>query len=196
MTGSVDWDASRHYDHGSGAMLNPGAPGWQNRLVTQITGLMDKYGFDGVFLDISAAWVNDPYYPYFDGLVELCRRIRDNRPEAYIAGEAWFDAAGAPTPLTQSGHTDGVMHYHDEPYAELFDKYNRCFGHLCLGDPGRGSTGVHELGYNLTQTRTPLRKGVIPTLTIVEDTLTSAPAKVLEIIEDAKQYAKLYLAGK
>lgn len=193
ITGSVDWNGSRHYDHGHGAFMNPGAPGWQNRLVEQIGDLMDRYGFDGAFLDISAAWVNDPKYHYFDGLVELCRRIREDRPDCMIGGEAWYDAAGIATPLMQSGHTDGVMHWHDEPFAPIFETYNRQFGHLCLGVPGRGSTGVHEHGFNPEYVRMPLRKSIILTLTIVDDTLETAKEQVLEIIEDAKQYAELYL---
>ena len=39
----------------------------------------------------------------------------------------------------------------------------------------------------------PLRKGVIPTLTIVDGTLENAPEKVEQIIADAKQYAEKYL---
>ena len=47
--GSVDWDGSRHYDHASNRNLNPAAPRWQNRLYSQVTGLMDEYGFDAAF---------------------------------------------------------------------------------------------------------------------------------------------------
>jgi hypothetical protein len=190
--GSVDWDGSRHYDHESLALLNPGAPTWQNRLVTQITELIDTYHFDAVFLDISAAWLNDPRYNTYDGVVRLVQRIRERQPNVLVAGEGWYDLIGVATPLVQSGHSDGVLHWHDEPYAALFDTYNRSFAHLCLGDPGRGSTGVHELGYNPIW-RSPLRKGIIPTLTIVEDTLERAPGRVMQILDDAKQYAALYL---
>ncbi|MDP9381059.1 MAG: hypothetical protein M3Q29_13100 [Chloroflexota bacterium] len=191
---TVDWDSGRHHDHGWGALLNPGAPTWQNRLVGQIAALIDRYGFDGVFLDISAVWMNDPKYDTYQGVMEMVQRIREGRPEVLVGGEGWYDAVGAATPLMQSGHSDGVMHWHDEPYPELFDRYNRSFGHLCLGDPGRGSTGVHELGYN-AERRAPVRKGNIPTVTIVDDTLEKAPDKVEEIIEDAKEYAARFLRG-
>jgi len=186
--GSVDWDGSRHHDHGHGGLLNPGSPTWQNRLVTQVTSLIDRFGFDGVFLDISAVWLNDPRFQISEGVAQLIRRIRDSRPEVLVAGEGWYDGVGAATPLMQSGHTDGVMHWHDQPYPGIFDAYNRCFGHLCLGDPGRGSTGVHELGYN-SERRVPLRKGLLPTVTIVEDTLERAKEQVEQIIDDAREYA-------
>lgn len=194
QSGSVDWDSSRHYDHGSGVGLNPAAPGWQNRLVTQITDLIDQYGFDGVFLDISALWFNDPNHYLYDGIVKLVNRIRKGRNNVLVAGEGWYDAMSAITPLVQSGHTDGILHWHDIPHAEMFNKYCRAFGHLCLGDPSRNSTGVHELGYNPI-TRVPVREGIIPTITIVNDTIKKAPEKVLEIIEDAKEYAARYLGG-
>ena len=190
--GSVDWDGSRHYDHGWGSLLNPGGRTWQARLVGQIRGLIERYGFDGVFLDISAAWWNDPKYNVYDGTVGLIARIREGHPEILVAGEGWYDAVGSVTPLMQSGHTDGVLHWHDAPYAPFFDTYHRGFAHLCLGDPGRGSTGAHELGHN-PLTRAPLRQGIIPTVTIVDATLATASTAVAAIIEDAKKYAVLYL---
>ena len=190
--GSPDWDASRHYDHSWGAALNPGAPTWQNRLVSQITTMVERYGFDGVYLDISAVWVNDPRYNIYRGVVQLVSRIREDHPELLIGGEGWYDGVGLATPLMMSGHTEGEMHWHDEPYPDMFERYHRSFAHLCLGDPGRGSTGVHELGTNLT-TRVPLRRSLIPTLTIVDDTLEIAPSKVQEIIDDAKRYANAFL---
>lgn len=139
---SGDWDSSRHYDHGSSSSLNPGAPGWQNRLVSQITGLIDRYGFNGVFLDISALWVNDPNHYLYDGIMKLVQRIREGRPDVLIAGEGWYDAIGVATQLVQSGHIDALLHWHDLPYPDIFDKYNRSLGHLFLGDPGRGSTTI------------------------------------------------------
>lgn len=191
---TVDWDSSRHYDHGWGALLNPGAPSWQNRLVAQIRSLIERYGFDSVFLDISAVWVNDPRYDVHAGVLDLVTRLREGNPDLLVAGEGWYDAIGAATPLMQSGHTEGVLHWHDTPHPALFDRANRSFGHLCLGDPGRGSTGVHELGTNPI-TRVPWRRGIIPTVTIVEDTLRTAPAAVQSIVDDANAYAAEYLAG-
>lgn len=191
-SGSVDWDSSRHFDHGWGASLNPGAPGWQNRLSEQINSLIERYGFDAVFLDISALWKNDPCYSLYDGIKQFVSKIKIINPDILIAGEGWYDAISAITPLVQSGHTNGLANWHDVPYPELFDKYARSFGHLCLGDPGRGSTGVHELGYN-KERRVPLRKGIIPTITIVDDTFNKGEKEVVSIIEDARKYAELFI---
>ena len=190
--GSVDWDGSRHYDHASNRNLNPAAPRWQNRLYSQVTGLMDEYGFDAAFFDIAAVWMNDPNHNLYDGVKQLMKRLKAHNPELLLSGEAWYDGLAACIPLLQCGHTDGVLHWHDEAYAPMFDTYARGFGHLCLGDVSRGSTGVHELGYNPIQ-RCPLRKGIIPTITIVDGTLEKAPLKAAEIFADANKYAEMFL---
>ncbi len=193
-SGSVDWDGSRHYDHGWGRLLNPAAPTWQKRLVEQIRLLIEQYEFEGVFLDISAAWWNDPHHPVYEGTRDLIEQIRAQHPKVLVAGEGWYDAMGSVTPFMQSGHTGGMMHWHDQPYPDFFSRYNRMFAHLCLGDPGGGSTGVHELGYNPI-TRVPVRQGSIPTITFVEDTLERAPEQVQAILKDAEEYAEKYIVG-
>lgn len=189
---TVDWDSSRHFDHGWCALLNPGAPTWQNHLVHQIERILDEYGFDAVYLDISAGWFNDPKYEVYPGTCEVIRRLRRGRPHLLVTGEGWYDAVSAALAVHQGGHSEGKFHWHDEPWEGFFSKYNRSYGHLCLGDAGRGSTGVHELGYNKVY-RVPLRKGLFPTMTIVEDTIQRAPEKLLEILGDAEAYIEAYL---
>ena len=192
--GSVDWDGSRHYDHSSNRNLNPGAPKWQNRLSSQIIDLANTYGFDAVFLDIAAVWQNDPNFNVYEGAKQLVERLHQGIPDLLVAGEGWYDGLMNFIPLIQSGHTDGKLHFHDEAYPQVFDKYCREFAHLCLGDPSRNSTGVHEQGYN-PEWRIPLRKGLIPTVTIVDGTMEKAREKVDLIIEDAEEYARLYIEG-
>lgn len=189
---SVDWDGSRHYDHSSNRTLNPASPKWQNRLVQQITSLADTYDFDAAFLDIAAVWANDPNHNVYEGVCKLAKRLRENRPEMLLAGEGWYDGLMACIPLLQCGHTDGKLHWHDEAYPPMLDTFARNFGHLCLGDPSRFSTGVHEQGIN-PEWRAPMRKGVIPTLTIVDGTLDYASERVDRIILDAKEYAERFL---
>lgn len=189
--GSVDWDGSRHYDHKCNGMLNPGAPQWKNRLCAQIKEIVDKYECEGVFLDISAGWVNDPNFAYYDGVKELVGRIRREHPELLVAGEAWYDGLTSVFPLVQCGHTEGKLHWYDERYPSMIDSYIRTFGHLCLGDPKDYSTGVHELGRN-KEWKTPLRKGIIPTITITKGTLEGDSERVDEIIEMSKRYSSLF----
>jgi hypothetical protein len=190
--GSVDWDASRHFDHSWGALINPSYEPWRRRIADQIIRLHHEYGFDAAFLDISAMYNNDPRGSTTDGLRALVEQIRAGSPDLLVAGEAWFDALGGITPLVQAGHRDTVPTFHDLPDPALFTGSNRSFGHVCLGDPAHGSTGVHEAGYN-AHWRLPVREGVLPTLTVVDDTLAAAPDRVALIVQDAQEYAAKYL---
>ena len=82
-----DMDSARHYHHGSQGILNPAAPAWQDHLVSQVCAMRDKFGFDGVFLDISAMWVNDAAYKVFPGLKRMCERMREGAPDFLVSGE-------------------------------------------------------------------------------------------------------------
>ncbi len=187
-----DMDSARHYHHGSQGIVNPAAPKWQNRLCEQIISLREEYGYDAAFLDIAAIWENDSNYPLFPGVKKLCQRLREGAPDFLVSGEAWYDGLSECMPLFHSGHTFGQMHYHDMFNEQLFTPYVREFGHLCLGDPSRFSTGVHELGTNL-EWRTPVRRGVIPTLALVDGSIERGAAGVNAIISDALTYKKLYI---
>jgi hypothetical protein len=191
--GSVDWDGSRHHRHNINLELNPGAPRWQEHLADQIGDLCNEYGLDAVFLDIAACWYNDPHFPPTnEGVRTMCEKIRARRPDIFITGEGWYDALTASVPAFQSGHNDGPMNYHDGVYAPFFDEWTREFAHLCLGDPAHGSSGVHELGYNTHSWRTPLRKGIWPTVTLVGDSIEKAPERVEQILADAREYAERF----
>ena len=192
-TNMVDWDNSRTYDHGWMACLNPAAPAWQNRLLDEAAYLYHEFGFSGIYLDISGMWFNDARYDVAEGTRTLVRRIRERCEDCLVIGEAWYDGIANVFPLVQNGHTDGVMHYYDEAIPGLFETYCRMFGHLCQGDPGSNSTGVHELGYN-SITSTPMRRAIIPTLTMVGDTLDKNMEGVKEIVKQAETYYKLYIA--
>lgn len=190
--GSVDWDGSRHYDHGSGALINPAYAPWRAHLVEEIAAIHNRFGFDATFLDVTAMHTNDPNGDTTKGLRALIDDIHQAIPDHLIAGEAWFDAIGGITPLVQTGHHDTIPVYHDLPDEDLFNTTNRSFGHVCLGDPAHGSTGVHEAGY-VSAWRLPVRRGVIPTISIVEDTLDAAPDRIAQIIGDAHEYADRFL---
>lgn len=192
--GSCDWDTSRHYDHNCGFPMNPGAPLWQDHLVGQIVSLIDQYHFEAVFLDLAAIYSNDRRFDVYEGTIQIANRIRKKHPEVLISGEGWYDAMSAAFPLTQPSLTlDGDTRWSDRPYEEIFSKYNRCFGHLGTGDLSRGSTGVFEFGKNQMTQTVPLRKGIIPTLTIVDGTIEHAQDKVMKVIEQANRYVEMFL---
>lgn len=186
-SGSVDWEGAHHYDFNEHVNLNIANKKWADCLFEQIKDISLKCDFDGVFLDIAACFVNDKKHALYPGVCEFCDRLRTIKKDFLVSGEGFYDGLLKVIPLFQSGHTDGEMNYHDRVSQELFTPYAREFGHLCLGDPSRGSSGVHELGTN-TEWKVPYRKGIIPTLSLVENSLELAPEKVKEIIDDANRY--------
>ena len=190
--GSVDWEGAHHYDFNELVNLNIASPLWGNELYKQIKENTLKYDFDGAFLDIAACYVNDRNHSLFKGVCDFCDRLRTIKKDFLVSGEGFYDGLAKAIPLFQSGHTDGEMHYHDYPSEELFTKYVREFAHLCLGDPSRGSSGVHELGTN-TLYKTPLRKGIIPTISLVEDSIDENNQRFMEIIDLVHAYEKEFL---
>ena len=190
--GSVDWDGAHHYDFNELCNLNIANPLWADELFKQIKENTLKYDFDGAFLDIAACYVNDKNYSLYEGVVDFSNRLRTIKKDFLVAGEGFYDGLAKAMPLFQSGHTDGLLHYHDRLGEEIFTDYVREFAHLCLGDPSRGSSGVHELGtndiYNI-----PLRKGLIPTISLVENSVDENNPKFLEIMKNANEYKRKYL---
>ena len=193
--GSVDWEGAHHYDFNDLVQLNIAEKTWQDCLFGQIKSATDEYGFDGAFLDIAACYVNDKNNSLYEGVVEFCDRLRTIKPQFLVSGEGYYDGLSRAMPLFQSGHTDGKLHYHDRVSEKLFTRFSREFAHLCIGDLSRGSTGVHELGTN-TDTTVPLRKAIIPTIALVEDTLEKAFDKVKQAVELSKIYQTEYLYAK
>jgi hypothetical protein len=77
-------------------------------------------------------------------------------------------------------------------WPELFSKYCRTFLHLSAGDPSRGSSGVHEIGF-LDFRLAPDAEYWWPTVTVVDGTIALAPHRVEEVIAQARRYAETYL---
>lgn len=194
--GSCDWDTSRGYDLGCGVALNPGAPLWQDRFVDEVIKQVSKFNFDAIFLDLAAIYINDPRYSTHDGAVNIINRIHEKFPHLLISTEGWYDALSTVFPFSQVAgmeSRDGEMIYHDTPYAKFFDDYNRCFGHLCLGDLAGGKNGVFEWGFNPAESVMPVRKALVPTITIVDDTISLAEDKIKDVIKLANEYKNKFI---
>ena len=193
--GSCDWDTSRGYNLGCGVGLNPGAPLWQDRLVEELEKQISEFDMDAIFLDLAAIYHNDPMFSTVEGSERIAARLHEKFPHLLIGTEGWYDALGKFFPFSQCAGNgcNGEMIWHDTPYAPFYDEYHRYFGHLCLGDPASHRNGVFEWGINPSPTRLPLRKGLIPTVTVLEDTLDKAPEKVEEVIADSEEYRKKFI---
>ena len=176
-----DWDTSRAHDPGWQAWLNPGAPAWRERLIGQVSTLVERYRLPAVFFDTQHVWINDARYPMYDGMVSLRDELKRRVPELLIAGEGWYDALGAITPVSQVGAP--------QQWPEFFAKHCRSFSHLSTGDPSRGSTGVHELGTR-EFALSPDAPYWWPTLTVVDGTIERAPERCEDVIAQALRYAE------
>jgi len=126
------------------------------------------------------------------GLFAFSKRIQTLKKDFLVSGEGAYDALVMAMPLFQAGHTEGKMNYHDVPYEGFFTPFAREFAHLSLGDVAFHSTGVHELGTN-AEIRTPLRQGILPTLSLIDATIDQAEKEVLLTIEQAKDYRRRFL---
>ncbi len=176
-----DWDTDRSGEDDQ-VFLNPGVPIFREHLFNQVSAAASAYDLDGVFLDTSACWFNDPHANLYDGYRELLGALRQRHPDLLIAGEGWYDALLAVFPVNQSWM--GVDRQYR--YPQLLTRYGRALGHLAEGTPGYGSTGVHEGGFRPAPVQEPT-PGHIPSLGIVEDTLEQHREEVASICRAAAE---------
>lgn len=174
-----DWDLSRAQDTGWQAWLNPGAPAWQSELLRQIVRLVNRYGFDAVFLDTVEVWTNDPDFNIRDGYQRIVSGLRGTYGADFlVTGEDWYDGLLPIFPLfQQSGNWRQV--------PDWVGRYARLFGHICDSEPSRGSTGVFEWGYNPYKPL-PDHDPYITTIAFTDGTLHNAQSEVEAAIGRAK----------
>jgi hypothetical protein len=176
----VDWAEIRADAGGGGAWLNPGASGWREHLVSQVSGLNADFGFDGNFFDTQPNMDNDFLNNPLEGLRKLADELRAKKPELLLATETWYDLSLAIIPCSQT--MDGPGHWSR--------KYQRRFAHVSLGEPSRGSTGVHEVGHVPWDLPDLLETFDLPTLAIVDGTIRVAPQHAEAVITAAKKLSE------
>jgi hypothetical protein len=161
---------------GGGPPMNPGAPAWREFLTAQVSHICSDYGLDGAFFDTQPTGGNDAHYDPVAGLQRMSSDLCSAHPNLLIATESWFDLSLGFIPVSQ---TPGGPN-------NWTRKYQRRFAHLSMGEPSRGSTGVHELGYLPYNQEDLLSMFDWPTIGVVENTFSEAPEKVAAMIEAAK----------
>lgn len=173
----VDWGQLRGTGMaGGGPSLNIGAPAWRNYLTGQVAALNDKYGFDGSYFDTQPPSENDARYSPLEGFRQLATDLRSHKKDLLIASESWFDLS---LPFVPWSQTPGGPNNWSRPYQ-------RRFAHLSMGEPSRGSTGVHELGHIPYNRRELNQMFDIPTVAFVDGTVENAAPE----IESALQLAQ------
>jgi hypothetical protein len=177
----VDWDNDRHQE-GWGKYMNVGVDSWRNWLHGRIADVIERYGADGYFLDISGGWENNTKADMHEGTRRLVGDLREKYPQVLAVGEFSYDAQMEFLPVYQVFPSRG--------YPPGFEKYCRAFQHLSHPAPGRGSSGVHESGFGHFDPKTlSLTPHQIPTITVVDDTFERYRHVMAEIIGKAKERA-------
>ncbi len=174
----VDWDNDRHQE-GWGVYMNLGVESWRRWLVGRIADTIERYGVDAYFLDIVGGWINNTAADMHEGTRKLVAELRERYPQVLACGEFLYDALLEFIPL-----------YH--VYSPRGVDYARFFSHLSHPAPGRGSSGVHESGFNDWDAKTlslSRRPGLIPTLNVVDDTFTKYRDQMAAVIAQAKAWA-------
>ena len=174
----VDWDNDRHQE-GWLSYMNLGVESWRRWLTGRIAETIERYGVDAYFLDISGGWVNNPKADMHEGTRRLVGDLRARFPNVLACGEFLYDALAAVMPLYQV-------------YGPRYAPFVRCFSHLSHPAPGRGSSGVHESGFGTWDPTTlslARRDGLIPTLTVVDDTFAAHQDEMAAVVRRAVEWA-------
>jgi hypothetical protein len=179
----VDWDNDRHQDGGT-SYMNLGVDSWRDWLAGRIADIIETYQVDAYFLDIVGGWMDNTKADMHEGTRRLVADLRAKHPRVAICGEMSYDALLAVIPFYQV--------FTQRVYPQGFLKYARAFQHLSHPAPGRGSTGVHEFGFQRFDTATlSLNEFQIPTLTVVDDTFDRYRDVMAAVIRKAKERANI-----
>ncbi|HEX3437959.1 MAG TPA: hypothetical protein VHT24_14415 [Pseudacidobacterium sp.] len=178
----VDWDNDRGLE-GWSPFMNTGVASWRNWLSARISEVIEKYNVDAYFLDIVGGWQNNTKADSFEGTRMLVTELRKKHPNVVAVGEMHYDALMSCIPMYQ---VNSASLYHPG-----FRKYVRCFEHLSRPAPGRGSTGVHEAGFQHFRLRPDPNQFTIPTITVVDDTFEKYRDQMAEVIRGAKVRANI-----
>ncbi len=173
---AVDWATVRGSDTDGSAWLNPGAPGWRQHLTGQVRSTMRDFKIDGAFFDTQPNTENDRVHAPIDGLRKIVTDLRSDHPEFMIATESWLDTTFS---FLHAGQTPA-------PYKNWSSHFGRRFAHLAMGEPSRGSTGVHEAGYCEYNFEQVMNCFDWPTLALADTTLRDAPEKADRVVQYAK----------
>jgi hypothetical protein len=173
----VDWNNDRHQD-GWLTYMNLGVASWRDWMAARIGDVIERYGVDAYFLDIVGGHVNSTNGDMHDGTRRLITGLRAKYPKVACVGEMPYDALYEFIPMYHAGG------------GQRWQKYARFFQHLSAPAPGRGSSGVHEAGYQRFDPETlNLSPNAIPTLQVVDDTFDKHRDAMAAIIRKAKERA-------
>ncbi len=172
----VDWDGDRKGDV-SMVFMNLAVKSWRDHLRTRISDMLSRYPIDAYFLDICGLWENNPDGDMLLGVRTLVEELAAKHPGIPAIAEMTYDAQNAFIPMNQ------VARY--PLFAEAGFGTVASFDHLSHAAPGRGSSGVHEIGFT-SYRPVDIGQAQIPTITFVDDTMTTYRQLAAKDIATAK----------
>ncbi len=177
----VDWDGDRKGD-GSMVFMNLAVKSWRDHLAGRISTMIDRLKVDAYFLDICGLWENNTQGDMLVGTRDLVDQLARRHPGIPAVAEMQYDALMGFIPMNH------VARYALYPRAN--DDKVASFHHLSWPAAGRGSTGVHEYGFN-TYRPVTIEQRQIPTITFVDDTFATQRDVVAKDIATARaRYAR------
>ncbi|MDJ0276433.1 hypothetical protein QLH51_06430 [Sphingomonas sp. 2R-10] len=172
----VDWDGDRKGEP-SMVFMNVAVKSWRDHLKRRIADMLSRYPVDAYFLDICGLWENNPQGDQLVGTRTLVKELAATHPGVIPIAEMAYDAQMGFIPMNH------VARYPLYPQAS-FDTV-ASFNHLSHAAPGRGSSGVHEIGFT-RYTPVTIDQPQIPTITFVDDTFTKERDLVMKDIATAR----------
>lgn len=175
----VDWDGDRMPDSYR-VNANIGDPSFRQFILDKVVQNMEKYNFDGTFMDITQTFHNDPRCHITEGHLAFTQYLKEQYSDHLLFGEEIYDGLMGAYPLCHSSASNF------ESFNSYYEDYNRVTYHLYHPAP-TGSTGVYETGYQEPFLPDP-EENIIPCLAIVNDTMKNNMPEVRKHIEISKAY--------
>ncbi|GMK37285.1 hypothetical protein PCCS19_03380 [Paenibacillus sp. CCS19] len=153
----IDWNSDLSQEN-MGYIVNYGHPGLRDYMLNKVDELMNKYGFDGIFLDGAIRWSNAPDYSPFEGVSAFANEFARRHPGKLLMGEDGYDVLWGlfglfATSWGPLGLEHAMLRYTRQTEYLAYPAFN-------------GSSGIHEIGWNWSSIDKSNKAFTIPTLTL------------------------------
>jgi len=174
-----DWNSDLKAEQ-LGWIVNFGHPGFCRKMVDLASGLIDRYHFDGIFLDGAIRWQNCPDYSPYEGLRTWSQEMLKRHPDTLLMGEDGYDLLW---------DLFGLFATSMQPLGieQLMLRYTRQSWYLAYPAPG-GSGGIHEQAWFSPTGNGQLSQYIIPTFSIVDDTLEKHAEEMKQALQNAARW--------
>ena len=181
----VDWDYDL-FNENNCLSANIGQPDYLQHMIDRSNYLVETFEIDGIFLDTTISWENDPYYSPYEGLVKWKEEMKRAHPDLLLFGENSYDALwGLFSIFHEKGYPGG--------HGNSLYRYAMQAHYLAYPAPGMGSGGIHEFAWH--ENGQPWERDIpelIPTLSIVGETIENHEKATEYLVKGAKNWKSVY----